>query len=125
MYSAIVLYEDSHNKLVKWLHEKFPIVKRESWEIIAHHMTIKMGGLPSYLFSDKGTEQSLDVTGYGSNDKVIAVRVAGYYTSNKIPHITLAVNRKAGGKPVMSNDITNWQPISTVLKLKGMVEEIG
>lgn len=125
MYSAVVLNQESHDKLVKWLHDSFPVVKRESWEVIAHHMTISMGELPNYLQSDLKTEQSIEVTGYGSSDKVVAVRVAGYYTSNKVPHVTLAVNRRAGGKPVMSNDIKNWQPILKPFKLTGTVEQIG
>jgi hypothetical protein len=124
MYSAIVLDQTSHDKLIKWLHENFSIVSRETWEVIAHHMTIKMGELPSYLVADLNTEQTIEVTGYGSSDKVIAVRVAGYYTSNKVPHVTLAVNRKGGGKPVMSNDIKNWQPMLKPFKLKGIVKEL-
>lgn len=125
MYSAIVLDQVSHDKLTKWLVEKFPIVKRENWEVLAHHMTVTFGsGLPTYLQGDLNTEQILEVTGYGSSDKVIAVRVAGYYTANKVPHITLAVNRKGGGKPVMSNDIKNWQSISSSFKLKGIVKEL-
>jgi hypothetical protein len=124
MWTAIILDKPSHDKLIKWLEEKFPIVKREGWEIIAHHMTICMGKLPVYLGPDLRTEQTLEITGYGSSDMAIAVRVAGYYTTNKVPHITLAVNRKDGGKPVMSNDIKNWQSIDTVLKLKGVVTEV-
>lgn len=124
MYSAVVLDEPSHEKLVKWLAEKFPIVKREKWEVLAHHMTIAMGELPSYVKDDIDTNQTLDVTGYASDDKVIAVRVAGYFTKNKVPHVTVAVNRTKGGKPVMSNELTNWQPMVKPLKIKGVVKEI-
>jgi hypothetical protein len=37
----------------------------------------------------------------------IAVKVNGYESVNVIPHITVAINPD-GGKPVMSNNITNW-----------------
>lgn len=124
MYSAIVLDNPSREKLVKWLRDHFPHVKRENWEIVAHHMTIKMGPLPEYLFADKGTEQTLEVIGVGNSEMTVAVRVVGYFSENKVPHITLAVNRAAGGKPVMSNDIKNWQSILSPFKVKGTVEEI-
>jgi hypothetical protein len=123
-YSAIVLDEASHKKLVDWAIEKFPTIKREKYEVIAHHMTITMGELPSYLQSDKGTVQSIEVSGYGNTDKVFAVRVSGYYTKNKVPHITLAVNRAKGGKPVQSNEIKNWQPLDKPFNLKGVVTEV-
>ena len=124
MYSAVVLDTPSHEKLVKWLHEKFTIVKRDNWEVVAHHMTIQMGELPSYLKDDIETTHTLEVTGYASDSSVIAVRVSGYFTKNKIPHITLAVNRKGGGKPVMSNDLTNWQQILKPFSIKGTVKEL-
>lgn len=125
MYSAVVLSKESHDKLAKLLHEKFPIVAREKWEVIAHHMTITMGELPIYLKADINEEQTLDVTHAASDDKVIAVRVAGYYTSNAVPHITLAVNRSGGGKPVMSNKLTKWIPLTKPFAVKGVVEEVS
>ena len=125
MYSAVVLDEKSHDKLVKWATEKFPIIKAERWEIVAHHMTIKMGESPSYLKDDIDSTQVLEATGYAYNDKVIAVRVSGYFTSNDIPHVTIAVNRANGGKPVMSNKLTNWQPLVKPISLRGMVKEVS
>ena len=124
MYSAVVLDLPSREKLVKWLAEKFSIVKRENWEVLAHHMTIQMGELPSYLKDDLDTTHTLEVTGYASDEKVIAVRVTGYFTKNKIPHITLAVNRKGGGKPVMSNELKNWQPVLKPFTVKGTIREL-
>lgn len=124
MYSAVVLDEKSHEKLVKWAKEKFPIITAERWEIVAHHMTVGMGELPSYLVADKGTTQALEVTGYAYDDKVIAVRVTGYFTKNTTPHVTIAVNRTNGGKPVMSNNLKSWQPLLSPLKIKGIVQEV-
>ena len=53
----------------------------------------------------------------------IAVKVDGYPSKNPIPHITLAVNRAQGGKPVMSNDIKNWEKFEGELTLSGKVVE--
>lgn len=125
MYSAVVLDEKSHDKLVKWAVEKFAIIKAEQWEIVAHHMTIKMGEIPSYLKDDLNTTQSLEVTGFAYNDKVIAVRVSGYFTTNEIPHVTIAVNRAKGGKPVMSNKLTSWQPLTKPMSIRGTVKEVA
>lgn len=125
MYSAVVLDEKSHEKLVQWAHEKFTTLKADKWEILAHHMTIKMGEIPSYLEADRNTTQTLEVNGFAHNDKVIAVRVVGYFTTNKVAHITLAVNRGKGGKPVMSNELTNWQPLVKPFKVKGTVKELA
>ena len=125
MYSAVVLDDKSHDKLVKWAKEKFSIITYEKWEIIAHHMTIKLGELPSYLEDDKGSTQTLEVTAFASDSKVIAVRVNGYFTTNKIPHVTIAVNRSKGGKPVMSNNLTNWQPIIKPFSVRGTVAVVN
>lgn len=124
MYSAVLLDEKSHEKLVKWAQEKFKTLKADKWEIIAHHMTIKMGELPSYLVDDKGTRQKLEANAFAYDDKVIAVRVSGYFTTNKTPHITVAVNRGRGGKPVQSNNLTNWQPLEKPIVLSGVVSEL-
>jgi hypothetical protein len=65
------------------------------------------------------------VTHIGQTDKVVAVKVESEIkTQNKIPHITIAVNRMEGGKPVMSNDITEWSPIYP-FEVEGKVEEIS
>ena len=58
------------------------------------------------------------------DDKVFAVGVDGYPTNNKKAHITLAVNRQGGGKPMMSNNLENWRPIGFPLVLKGIVTQV-
>ena len=45
------------------------------------------------------------------DDKVMAVGVEGYPTNNKKAHITVAVNRTAGGKPMMSNNLSDWKKV--------------
>ena len=96
-----------------------------SWERIAHHMTIKMGGLPEEYVSAKGNIDAFTATHVGRlDDKVVAVKVdTGLFTFNKNPHITIAVNRKNGGKPVMSNQITEWTKLDKPIMLKGKLAE--
>jgi hypothetical protein len=95
----------------------------EGFEKIAHHMTITMGGLPPEKKSDVGKTVNLTVTHLGVSEKAIAVKVSGYFTTNKNPHITLAIDRKGGAKPVDSNKITNWETLPQQIPLSGKVTE--
>ena len=102
----------------------------EGWKTFAHHMTIVFGkGLPEDLKGDLGKTVTLTVEELGVSNMVMAVKVAGYPDSKKIksndniPHITIAVNVNEGGKPVMSNQITNWKPIEN-FDITGTVTEV-
>jgi hypothetical protein len=117
-YSAVVLDDDSRDKLLS--NFKIPA----DWETIAHHMTIKMGGLTDKALI--GKEFNLQVTHIAHNDMVMAVMVDTDAPSmNVIKHITLAVNRVAGGKPVMSNRLSNWEPVDMPFVIKGVVTEVA
>jgi hypothetical protein len=70
---------------------------------------------------DLGKEVTLTVTDLGLSDMAMAVKVSGYPSNNEIPHITIAVNPN-GGKPVMSNAITNWVKIKP-FNVSGKVTE--
>jgi hypothetical protein len=119
-YTAVVLDKESHIRLVDLLKELFDDLT--DWRIFAHHMTIKMGGLPSERKSLLGQEIDLAIDGFGYTDDVVAVRVdTNLQTKNETPHITLAVGPK--GKPVMSNLITNWEYLQP-FHVYGTVEEI-
>jgi len=121
LYSAVVLDEQSKSKLLTALGYQIP----EGWKTFAHHMTIVFGkGLPEEIKSDLGKVVDLRATEIGKSDLVMAVKVDGYPTNNDIPHITLAVNTAAGGKPFRSNKITNWEPLDSYLHLRGTVTEI-
>lgn len=122
-YSAVVLDEASQSELREYFKQILP-GQFKTWEIICHHMTICMGELPKELKKDIGQEVQLVVSSVAYDDKVAAVGVGGYTTKNKHPHITLAVNRSNGGKPVMSNDLTQWTPVS-LFHLKGTVQELA
>jgi hypothetical protein len=119
-YSAIVLDETSRQRLI----DKFKNLIPEGWEIIAHHSTIKMGelDLDDKLLINK--EVTLTVSDYAMDDKVMAVGVSGFQSHNSKPHITIAVNRQNGGKPMMSNKLTNWKKIRVPLIIRGIVTEV-
>lgn len=121
-YSAVVLDEKSHDKLVK----RFPNFILDDWTVYAHHMTIILGRplKKMGLEDDKGKTVELIATHIGFTNMAVAVKVQGYPSANENPHITLAVNTKEGGKPVMSNEITNWRKLDTPMRLTGVVSEI-
>lgn len=120
-YTAVVLDDASKERLLSELRGEIP----EGWKVITHHMTIAFAeGLEAVnRTEDEGRIVELYTTHLGISDKAIAVKVEGYPTTNKIAHITVAVNAKEGGKPVMSNDIKNWHKMHKI-KLIGKVTEI-
>jgi hypothetical protein len=117
LYSAVVLDESSHNALL----EKFKKVIPEGWKTYAHHMTIAFGkGVENK--EDLGKDVSLTVTELGVSDMAIAVKVEGYPSTNAMPHVTIAIS--PNGKPVMSNKITDWKPVSK-FSINGKVTNIS
>jgi predicted kinase len=121
LYSAIVLDNPSRSNLLIKLGDNIP----EGWEVIAHHLTVAFGkGFPEDLKERLGGNVELNATHFGTSDLAIAVMVNGFPVENKIPHITLAVNRKEGGKPFDSNKITNWVKLDKEIKLNGVATEI-
>jgi chemotaxis protein CheY-P-specific phosphatase CheC len=119
-YSAVVLDERSKQRLI----ERFKSIIPEDFEILGDHMTINMGELATEYEKFLGLPVQLTVNDIAINDKVIAVGVSGFETQNPKAHITLAVNRKAGGKPMMSNSLTNWEKIKRPLLITGKVTEV-
>lgn len=94
----------------------------ESWKWFNHHMTIAFNNgseeaqklyhyYEYYLDEVEGdTEFTITVDGIGVSDEAIAMRVRyDIPIANKVPHITIATPQK--GKPVNSNNITNWVDI--------------
>lgn len=119
LYSAVVI--DDNSKVL--LKNHFSKLIPKNWEVIMDHMTINMGELEPDMKKLLGEEVTLYVYDFSIDDKVAAVGVSGFYSKNKKPHITLAVNREAGGKPVMSNNLTKWVTVRP-LTIKGYVSEI-
>jgi len=120
LYSCVLFDEESHAKLVKVFTPMIP----EGWEVLAHHMTINLGKIDPEFEHDLGKKVELSVIDYAMDDLVIAVGVRGYPSKNTKPHVTLAVNRANGGKPFMSNKLTDWRKIQFSLNLSGVVTEI-
>jgi hypothetical protein len=119
LFASLVLDNGSKNKLLDSVSKYIP----EGWKVIAHHMTINFGkGLPQDLKGDLGKTKTITATEIGISEMAIAVKVNGYHSDNTIPHITIAINPN-GGKPVMSNDITDWQPLESPISLSGIVSE--
>lgn len=121
-YTAVILDEASR----KALESEFKHLVPEGWDWIAHHMTITLGQLsPDVRANMLGERVNLAVVSLGIDDKVIAIGVKGYYSKNARPHVTLAVDRTNGGKPVMSNHIPDdkWKPYTINKLLTGTVEE--
>jgi hypothetical protein len=119
-YTALVLDEPSRTKLLQY--SEIP----DGWENIAHHMTLNMGEIKPEYEKYLGMTANLKVIKIGMSDLVMAAMVETTVpTANDIPHITIAVNRQEGGKPFMSNKITNWKPIQFAIELTGTVKEVG
>jgi predicted kinase len=118
--AMVELDDASASKLFTALSHKIP----KGWKVFCHHMTINFGkGLGKDRMDDLGKRVNLMATDIGISDMAIAVKVSGYPSDNDIPHVTVAVNTEAGGKPVMSNQITNWKPLSPHINLSGEVTE--
>jgi hypothetical protein len=116
-YSAVVLDYESSESLLNKFNGEIP----DGWKKYAHHMTIALGK----AVEDEnllGSIQTLIVTQIGKSDMVMAVRVEGFPSKNKIPHVTLAVNPE-GGKPFMSNKIEEWKDIEP-FEITGEVRNI-
>ncbi len=119
-YSAVVLDDKSRERLI----ERFKSAIPDDWEFIAHHMTINLGEIDPNFEKYLEMPVRLNVEEFAMDDKVAAVGVSGFESKNAKPHITLAVNRKAGGKPVMSNNLTNWERLKRPLLVTGKVTEV-
>lgn len=118
MYTAAVLTSQARQSLLEAV--KLP----SDWKTICHHMTINMGD------SSKGPAKGLlgksvkmTVVAVAKNDKVIAAKVETQVPSvNTVKHVTLAVDVKNGGKPVMSNQLTEWVSVEP-FDIDGTIEE--
>lgn len=119
-YSAVVLDDKSRKKLF----DTFAKIIPSDYEVIGDHMTINMGEIDPKYVKMLGLNLGLRVDGSAKNEYVVAVRISNFTLEGKTPHITIAVNRKNGGKPVMSNNITEWEPYLRPLILTGTVKEV-
>jgi len=114
LYSAVVLNQESIDKLLKPINYD-GVEPPDGWVLgnngkyFCDHMTIEFGkGVEDK--EELGKVVTLTVTHIGVSDMAMAFKVKGYPSKNAIPHITFAINPD-GGKPQMSNDITQWYHI--------------
>lgn len=107
-YAALVLDSVDRKVLLAHLQGVIP----QGWEVVAHHMTIQF---PCGSHPLEGQHGNVIVSHCGMDGRVCAVKLApvgmAVESKNAIPHITIAVNRAGGGKPVHSNEIQNWKSI--------------
>lgn len=106
MYVAANLTDAAREELLAFFHINVITRQSRGWEVIAHHMTITMGGIDDKII---GNSCKLKVIGYGVSDTVFAAWIETDTPSvNKTKHITIAIDRAAGAKPFDSNRITGW-----------------
>lgn len=117
-FVSLVLDDKSKSTLLSALGHKIP----NEWTVYAHHMTISFApNVPEEIKNDIGLIKKIRAVSIGRNDMSIAVGVEDYFSTNEKPHITLGVNTLEGGKPVMSNKITEWVKLENYINLSGVV----
>lgn len=121
-YSAVMFEEASEIQKISELAEKY--IPNDFIKSNNYHMTITLGVLPASLRMRGDLNSKVDITidSIGISDKAIAFGVYGYYSTNEIPHITVAFNENAS--PEDSNHIENWTPIDKI-QVEGIVREVG
>lgn len=126
-YYGLFLTEESENKLAKWLylHGYSPNSKRmkerEGWYL--HHCTLLHKSQKDYytereiLESNLGKMCAITIDAVGYTDKAMAFRLnkelLGVPCANNTPYITICTFN--GGKPVDSNNITEWKDIKPII----------
>ena len=119
-YVAAVLTDEDRAFLLKVMAKHIPA----DWETICHHMTVHLGAARSTdaLRSLVG----IDYDSFAIDDRVLAVRVCagGEISDNETPHITVAVNRAGGGKPMHSNLLTDWKLLGETYGACAEIQEI-
>jgi hypothetical protein len=121
MYTAVVLTLESQARLLEAFKKDVP----DGWEVIAHHMTCNMGSAHETVQPFLGQTVDVIVKSLAVNPLVLAAGVECVIPSTNLrKHVTLAVNRANGGKPVMSNKLEEWVPVEELV-LQGEVLEVS
>ena len=118
-YTAVWLDDASRASLLA----RFPLPS--TWEVRATHMTVSLTPISSSpALAQAGQRVTLNVVAMAADQKAIAVQVqTPLPCTNKIPHITLGIDRLAGGESKHSNELTDWRPIAP-FSITGVVCEI-
>lgn len=127
-YFGLFLDTDTKNRLMDMLTDNidYNIALNVADKIFIDHCTLlhvsQLHGnseIYNYLKGYVGEKFQIVINGVGISDKAMAFRVdeKSVVCVNDIPHITIATFR--GGKPVDSNEITNWKDIEpTIITVK-------
>lgn len=130
-YTAVVLTEESKQTLIE-RQVRNVLSNSPGWVVKCHHMTCDMKPAAKSIAADFiGQEVELEVVKYGimllgdqCEAGIAAVEVKCVVPSkNQIKHITLYHHEST--KPVKSNEITEWVPISEPYTLRGVVQEVA
>ena len=108
--------------LLSFLHENnISLILFDDYTILDHCTLLHVSQLHgnseiyNYLNDRIGEKYEIVINGIGISDKAITFRVAEYSVVcvNEVPHITIATFN--GGKPVDSNNITEWKDIEPII----------
>ena len=117
IYIGLFLSADGRRRLHQWAGKYVHIP--EDWRIYCDHMTVVyndggMEAMHQYVqyYRRTGETVALRVEEIGVSENCVAVKVSGFPSNNRIPHITVATAPNA--KPVMSNQITQWKKIAPI-----------
>lgn len=123
-YYGLFLDSDVKNELMNILNanEEYSVLLKKADKIFIDHCTLlHISQLHDnqvfydYLNARIGEKFSIIINGIGISDKAMAFRVdkRSVVSCNSIPHITIATFN--GGKPVNSNNITEWKTIKPII----------
>lgn len=123
-YFGLFLDTDTKNRLMDILTDNidYNIALNVADKIFIDHCTLlhvsQLHGnseIYNYLKGYVGEKFQIVINGVGISDKAMAFRVdeKSVVCVNDIPHITIATF--GGGKPVDSNEITNWKDIEPII----------
>lgn len=120
VYYGVFIDDESKSKLSSFIPD-------DAYKVFCDHMTIAFKTqfteeIVSYCEEMLGEEVELTATHIGMTEDVIAVAVETECESlNNTKHITLCT-LSPKGRPVQSNNITDWQPLPTPITLHGTVK---
>lgn len=120
VYYGVFIDDESKSKLSSFIPD-------DAYKVFCDHMTIAFKTqfteeIISYCEEMLGEEVELTATHIGMTEDVIAVAVETECESlNNTKHITLCT-LSPKGRPVQSNNITDWQPLPTPITLHGTVK---
>lgn len=120
VYYGVFIDDESKGKLSSFIPD-------DAYKVFCDHMTIAFKTqfteeIVSYCEEMLGEEVELTATHIGMTEDVIAVAVETECESlNNTKHITLCT-LSPKGRPVQSNNITDWQPLPTPITLHGTVK---